>query len=82
MKTKNEKGTRFSFANFKTKNEFVFHSQVSKRKAKKKIGYPFFVRKFENKKGKNGIYTDQDRVQKAVIIQTNSTMTFLENNLM
>ena len=45
LKTKNEKGIRFSFANFKTKNE-------------KGIRYPFFVRKFENEKGKNGIYTD------------------------
>ena len=48
LKTKNEKGIRFSFANLKTKNE-------------KGIRYPFFVRKFENEKGKNGIYTDRVR---------------------
>ena len=47
LKTKNEKGIRFSFANLNTKNE-------------KGIRYPFFVRKFENEKGKNGIYTDRD----------------------
>ena len=29
-----------------------------KTKNEKGIRYPFFVRKFENEKGKNGIYTD------------------------
>ena len=44
-KTKKEFVFRFSFRNLKTKNE-------------KRIRYPFFVRKFENEKGKNDIYTD------------------------
>ena len=39
----NEKRIRFSFANLKTKN-------------RKGIGYPFFVRKFKNEKGKT-VYT-------------------------
>ena len=30
-----------------------------KTKNEKGIRYPFFVRKFENEKGKNGIYTDR-----------------------
>ena len=47
LKTKNEKGISFSFANLKTKNE-------------KGIRYRFFVRKFENEKRKNGIYTDRN----------------------
>jgi len=42
------------------KNEFVFRFSFAslKTKTEKGIRYPFFVRKFENEKGKNGIYMD------------------------
>ena len=42
-----------------TNSFFVFLTSLLKTKNKKGIRYPFFVRKFENKKGKYGIYTDQ-----------------------
>ena len=45
LKTNNEKGIRSSFAILKTKKEFLFL-------------FSFFVRKFENEKGKDGISTD------------------------
>ena len=43
----------------KTKNEFVFRFSYFTFENEKRIRYPFFVRKFENEKGKNGIYTDR-----------------------
>ena len=57
-KTKNEFVFRFSYFTFE--NEFVFRFSFANLKTKneKEIRYLFFVRKFENEKGKNGIYTD------------------------
>ena len=64
-KCKNEKRIRFSYFTFenekrKTKKELVFRFSFANLKTKneKPKLYPFFVRKFEKEKGKNGIYTD------------------------
>ena len=62
-KTKNEFVFRFSYFTFenekpKTNSFFVFLTLLLKTKNEKGIRFSFFVRKFENEKRKNGIYTD------------------------
>ena len=62
-KTKNEFVFRFSYFTFenekrKTNSFFVFLTSLLKTKNEKGIRFSFFVRKFENEKRKNGIYTD------------------------
>ena len=66
LKRKNEFVFRFSYFTFenekrKTNSFFVFLTSLLKTKNEKGIRYPFFVRKFENEKGKNGIYTDHTK---------------------
>ena len=42
----------------KTNSFFVYLTSLLKTKNEKGISFSFFVRKFENETGKNGIYTD------------------------
>ena len=59
MKITKRRGPRLINLGFpKCKNEFVFRFSYFTFENEKGIRYPFFVRKFENEKGKNGIYTD------------------------
>ena len=52
-----------SFLNAKTKNDSFFRFSYFTFENEKPICFLFFVRKFENVKGKDGIYTDPSVLQ-------------------
>ena len=72
----------FTFANEKRKNEFVFRFQ--KWSKKNELVFSFFVRKFENRKGKDGIYTDPtDRVVSLTLrVRSSHALCFVKHAML